>query len=203
MTENSKDFDDDSRGVATELLIRLSEGDESAAEPLFERYRGMLEAIARPKLKNSGVRDKDEFDAAQSVLWLYLKATRNGQMQEVNDHKSFENVILAMLRNKLSDYFKHEFRQKRGQGNVTNISSLSSEHKVDAVDYRQTEQYVRSSINDILSSISSERARTIATLLMQGYTRKQAAEELDVTERTVYRELDGARIDLEEFIQGT
>lgn len=187
------------KGVATQLLIQLSEGDESAAGPLFEQYRPMLERVARGKIKNSGLRAKDEFDAAQSVIWLYLNAVRNGQMTEVDNHKSFENVLLTMLRNKLNDYFKHELRQKRGGGNVTNLSSLSSEKVVQFVDERKTEAYLSNLFNGILDAISSPRGKKIASLLMNGYTRKEAANELGITERTVYRELHEARLEVEEL----
>lgn len=197
--EKSEDSEtDDHKGIATQLLIQLGEGDESAAGPLFERYRPMLERVAKAKIRHSGLRGKDELDAAQSVIWLYINAVRNGQMRDVNNHKSFENVLLTMLSNKVNDYFKHELRQKRGGGNVTNFSGLSSEKMVQFVDERKTEQFLESLINTIADPISSERGKEIARLLMNGFTRKEAAEELGITERTVYRELLEARNEIEE-----
>ncbi len=187
------------KGVATQLLIQLSEGDETAAEPLFDEYRPMLERIARARIRSTGLRGKDEFDAAQSVLWLYLRAVRNGQMNEVENSQSFENVLLKMLSNKLNDYFKYEFRQKRGSGNVTNFSTLSSEKVIEFIDERKTEAYLKDLFNGICDSISSDRGKEIASLLMQGHTRKEAAKILGVTERTVYRELHEARLEIEEI----
>ncbi len=186
-------------GVVSRLLLRLADGDLDVYDQLTTIYFDRLRIFARPILNRSSVRYKDEADAAQSTMFNFVDAHRRGMYQDVRNRKNFEAIVFSMLKNRLKDYIKNELRLKRGNGTGVNLSAISFQQQNQFSDEKQTEEYFENQIDELLESIPDDRTRQVARLRIYGFTVNEIADELNVSVRTVFRELKTAEAELAEF----
>ncbi len=176
---------------ASNLLVRLFDGDDEAFAELFCRFRDRYQVAADRKLRNSPVRHRDGEDAIMSVFRCFWFNVADGQYRNLRDTENFERVLLSILRNKILSDIKQESRDKRGSGDVVNIATVDEDF--DLEDYRETEAKLNIAMVEILEMISNPLTRQIIQLTLQGNSRIEIAARLQRSERTIQRHLEAAR----------
>ena len=116
----------DERGSVTGWLGNLREGDQAAAQPLWERYFSRLVVVARGKLKRMrrSTADQDEEDAALSAFNSFCAGAAQGQFPQLADREDLWRLLVVITARKAMAQANREGRQKRGGGRVVEEAVL-------------------------------------------------------------------------------
>ena len=165
-----------------ELLSAYRAGDEQAAEVLFSRYYQRLVGQARKSLGISLARMEEPSDLAQSV---FRSVFRRGREKKI--HIEYGDNLWPLLAtatvNKVRTRARYWQRQRRDvRRNVVLDEGLDPlEHGPTPEDVVATTEL----ISQLLEQFSPKR-RAILELLLQGYRGREVADQVGVSERTVY-----------------
>ena len=191
---------EDSEGSVTLLIERIvQQGDEGAAQALFDRYFGQLIRVAAKKLGGAPRGAEDEEDVVVSALDSFITRARDSEFPQLNDRHNLWPLLLKITERKAINQRKRQLAQKRGQGKVFGERALrpsgddsqpagfATVQAPDPTPERIAE--LEEQCRLLLNSLESEQLRTVARLKLEGYTSKEIADRLGVVERTVERKL--------------
>jgi DNA-directed RNA polymerase specialized sigma24 family protein len=191
-----------SSGSVSHWIAQLRQGDDRAAQALWERYFRRLVGLARQKLHSGRRRAADEEDAALSAFDSFCRGVRLGRFPRLADRDDLWGLLVLITARKAMDQAQHEQRQKRGGGRVSGESGLGPLEQVatpepdPAFAAELAEEYRR-----LLDLLGDDQLRTIAIRKMEGWTNAEIAAELGCADATIERRLRLIR-DLWEDRQG-
>lgn len=183
----------------TRWIRQLGEGDEGAAQNIWNRYYAQLVSLARRKLRSDHRRMADEEDVALSAFNSFYQGVAAGRFPKLDDRQDLWKLLVTITARKAISYARHEQRQKRGGGRVRGESVLlgadSSGHAGDidaVVGAEPTPEFaalVAEECRRLLDCLDSEPLRQIAMMKLEGYNNSEIAEKLDCARETVQRKL--------------
>jgi RNA polymerase sigma factor (TIGR02999 family) len=172
-------------------------GASDAANRLFESLYGELRALARAQRLRNGK------DAALNTTTLvhesYLRFLQSGQLQ-VEDERHFLAYASHVMRSIVVDHARSQLAAKRGAGDaplrlntaIANSLSSSDEHAL--------------KVHEGLEALAALDPRMVQVVEMRyfgGLTEIEIAAAMDVSERTVQRLWEKARILLSKVLTET
>src|SRR5262249_13252080 len=116
----------DEGGSVTCWLGHLKDGDQAAAQPLWERYFSRLVVVARGKLKKlrRTTADQDEEDAALSAFNSFCDGAARGRFPQLADRDDLWRLLVVITARKALAQAHREGRKKRGGGRVVDEAVL-------------------------------------------------------------------------------
>ena len=179
-------------------IARLKEGDEHAANLLWDRYSRKLLEVAKWKLGFFSKRVFDEEDVVISVFDSLCRGASKGRFPNLVNRYDLWRLLLVISHQKATDKKRHQGRQKRGGAppKEDNSDARYLEFETECLEriLSQTpgpeevaeiaEQHTR-----LLDLLADETLRKIAIAKMGGYTTSEIAKDLDVAPRTIQRKL--------------
>src|SRR5208282_4065785 len=107
-------------GSITGWLGNLKDGDQAAAQPLWERYFSRLVVVARGKLKRARrtTADEDEEDAALSAFNSFCAGAAQGRFPKLADRDELWRLLVVITARKAMAQAQRQGRKKRGGGRV-------------------------------------------------------------------------------------
>ena len=178
----------------TELLGRLQAGDPEARNALFEASYRELHRLARSRLRDGG-RDA-VLDTTCLVHEAYLRFVSAGELR-AEDRRAFFAYASQVMRSVIVNSVRERIAQKRGGD--WRPSTLSTQIAVNAGD-EETILKVHEAL-DSLVQVEPRLAQVAQMRYFGGYSEQEIAESLDITERTVRRDWEKARLLLESLLQ--
>lgn len=181
----------------------LSQGDQRAAQALWQTYFDKLARVARQKLDPRAGRQADEEDAALSAMHSFCRGMRAGRYPQLAGRDELWRLLVTIVVRKVSKQRRGERRVKRGGGRTRGESAFLASGEAD--EFRGIEQVLGSeptaetaamlteSCQQLLSSLPDDTLRQIANLKLEGYTNDEIAQQLDCTTRSVERKLNRIR----------
>src|SRR5437870_7006260 len=101
-----------------DLIRRVRDRDEQAAEELLRRYEPAVRVAVRVRLTDAGLRRwLDSMDICQSVFLNFFVRAASGQF-ELETPEKLLKLLATMARNKLTNYALHERAARRDQRRV-------------------------------------------------------------------------------------
>jgi RNA polymerase sigma factor (TIGR02999 family) len=179
----------------TQLLSRMQAGDAAARDALFEATYQELRRLARSRLRDGG--RNTVLDTTSLVHESYLRFVRAGELQ-FNDRRAYFAYAARVMRSVIVDSVRERQAERRG-GNAAHLT-LSTE-LIENLD--GSEQAVLQ-VNDALEALAKANERLAQVVEMRyfgGYSESEIAETLGVTERTVQRDWEKARLILAEALK--
>jgi RNA polymerase sigma factor (TIGR02999 family) len=175
----------------TVLLGRVQAGDPSARDALFAAAYDNLKRLARARLRGGG--RNAELDTTALVHEAYLRFVSGGQLR-AQDRRAFFAYASRVMRSVIVDNARERLAQRRGgdQAHLTLTTQMADGLAADE------EAIVR--VHEALSVLEAADPRLAQVVEMRyfgGYTEQEIADALDVTERTVRRDWEKARLMLE------
>jgi RNA polymerase sigma factor (TIGR02999 family) len=173
----------------TELLAKSNAGDSTARGHLFEALYGELHRLARSQLNRAG-NAAGSLDTTSLLHESYLKLIQVDQMAAVNRAHFFAYASKAM-RSVIVDLVRERMAERRGGG----VAAITLNTNIAESIAQKDEDWIR--INDALEALAVVDERLVRVVEMRffsGLTEKEIAEVLGLSERTVKRDWDKARL---------
>ncbi len=176
----------------TELLSAAKQGDAEAEGRLFSLLYADLRALAHSRLKRS--KPCTLLDTTALVHEAYLRLHRAGYVQ-ISDRSHFLAYSAHAMRSIVVDIVRKRGSARRNEGDVDAMPNLSSvpsgENEILRVDEALEE----------LSQVSERLAKVVEMRYFAGMKESEIAKALSLTERTVRRDWEKARMVLAEALK--
>ena len=188
------------QGSVSRWLLDAKEGDEAAAQHLWEKYYSQLVRYARRKLRDTPRRVADEEDVALSAFESFCRGAKEGRFPRLEDRNDLWQLLIVLASRKAANERVHQRRLKRGGGNVRGESAFISDKDgfqatMDKAFGRRMEPtpdfaaICAERLAILMDLLGDDSLRRIAGWRMEGYTNKEIAEKVGCTERTIDRKL--------------
>lgn len=179
----------------TAWIDQLSDGNEQAAEDLWQHISLRLQEFARHKLDVQTQRRYDEHDAANSAFHSLCRGFADGRL-EAENRDAFWGLLAVITSRKISAQRRYLKRRKRGSGAVRGESGFG-DAGINAIGGNQQTPDVLAEVSEscaqLLDSLSDETLKKIVLLKFQGAKNGEVASELKCTRRTIERKLERVR----------
>jgi len=172
----------------TVLLSHATAGDRAARDALFEAAYGELRRMAHSRLYGGG--RNTVLDTTALVHESYLRLVSSGELT-FDDRRAFFGYAAQVMRSVIVDSARARLAQRRG-GDVHKLT-LATDLAHDA----ERDDRAIIDVHEALQELEKADARAAQMVQMRyfgGYSDREIAETLDVTERTVQRDWEKARM---------
>lgn len=154
------------------LIKRLREGNASAFEELYFRYRKPLLAFALQELKGEDLA-KDAVQEIFAKLWLKRESLDESQSVKGYLFTCLKNHILNVIRTQRNEVLKNYRFASQQQSSIR-----STEQEV-------MSNEIQSGISQLLDQLPELKRKILSLNIYKGLSKEQIAEELDISTNTV------------------
>ena len=179
----------------TQLLERMHAGDAGARDALFAAAYEELRRLARARLRDGG--RNTVLETTSLVHECYLRFVGAGELR-AEDRRAFFAYVSQVMRSVILNSVRERQAERRG-GDVPQLT-LSTEIEASLAGDEATLLKVHEALQ-VLEQADSRLAQVALMRYFGGYSEKEIAETLDVTERTVRRDWERARLILREALR--
>jgi RNA polymerase sigma factor (TIGR02999 family) len=177
-----------SMGQLTVLLEQIQGGNTEARDALFAAAYAELHRLAQARLRDGG--RSVLLDTTGLVHESYLRFVRVGELR-VEDRRAFFGYASQVMRSVIVNSVRERMAQKRGNNGLQ--LTLSTGLAIDVADSEDTILGVHEALED-LEKADPRLAQVAQMRYFGGYSEKEIADALDITERTVQRDWEKARL---------
>jgi RNA polymerase sigma-70 factor (ECF subfamily) len=187
--------------ASADLVARWRNGDQDAAHELFQRYANRLIGLARSRISAKLAPRIDPEDVVQSAYRSFFIDTRDGRFDVKNGGDLWQLLVTITL-HKLQRQVQRFTAQKRAVGREQNFGSEDSLHGIQAEVLRDDPSPVDAvalvdEVEALMRRLDPEQRRYLE-LRLKGCKLDEIAAELGCTERTVRRNLEQIKQQLEQ-----
>ena len=175
-------------GDVTVLLAAANRGDGVALNQLFSELYGDLRRLAHARLQ--GKRDLTLLDTTALVHESYFRFLKTGQIR-ISERSHFLSYASRVMRSIIVDSFRERSAKRRGGDDIR--APLDRE-TAESVPADETEAIRVHHALEELSLVSDRLTRVVEMRYFAGMTEPEIAEVLGLTERTVRRDWEKARM---------
>lgn len=185
-----------SMSSVTQLIQQVGAGSCGARDELFAAAYSELRKLARSRLRDGG---RNTFlETTALVHESYLRVLGAGQLR-IEDRRAFFAYASKVMRSVIVDSVRERQAERRG-GNLIEIT-LNTQVGA-ALPYGEAEVL---HVHEALLALAQAEPRLASVVEMRyfgGYTEAEIADTLGLTERTVRRDWDKARVLLMHSLKG-
>jgi RNA polymerase sigma factor (TIGR02999 family) len=172
----------------TVLLARVQAGQPDARDALFALAYAELHRLARSRLRDGG--RNTLLDTTCLVHEAYLRFVNSGQLR-AQDRRAFFAYASQVMRSVIVSSVRERLAQKRGGGEQP--LTLSTELGGGIAEDEETILRVHEAL-EVLEQADPRLAQIAQMRYFGGYSEQEIAETLEVSERTVQRDWEKARV---------
>lgn len=183
-------------------LRQLAQGDDQAAQLLWERYFDELVRVARRKLAMASRRVADEEDIALVAFNSFCNGVQAGRFSRLDDRDDLWQILLMLTARKAIDQRRHDEAEVRGAGAVRGESVFSPvgqrgngitsiEQVVGEAPTPEFALAVSEEMESLLLRLDNDelQLRDISLAKLEGKTNAEIAQCLNMSLRSVERKL--------------
>ena len=182
-------------GSITSFINDLRAGEPAALRPLCQRYFPQLVGIARSTLGSSPIAAQGAEYAAQSAMISFWQGITAGNFELNLERNGLLKLLTVITKRKVYGQRERENALKRGGGRVRNVGGGSGdesgprlEELADVLPTQELDLVCKEMIE-----LLPDDLRPFAVLRLMGYRNREAAEQMNCTERKVERKLNLVR----------
>lgn len=179
----------------TELIHRAQAGDAAAADALFAATYDDLRRLARARLRGAG--PDATLDTSSLVHESYLRFAASGRLR-IEDRLHFMRWVGRVMRSVIVDFARRRNADRRGG----DLDRVTLTERLAAGAMRPEEEILL--VHDALEKIARLDARMAQVVELRyfcGMTDQEIADTLEITDRTVRRDWEKAKLLLREALQ--
>jgi len=180
--------------TSIDLVRRWQAGDEDAAAELFARYQGRLLPLVASHLNEKLGARLDADELVQSIFKSAFRVTRDGQPL-FSDDTGFWKWLVTVALNKVFKRIERETAAKRDPDREISSPTDRDGFLAECLSQRPTTMQVVE-VADLMENILQrldEDQKQILLLRLEGYTQKEIARKLGVSDKTVQRRSEKIR----------
>ena len=182
------------KGSVSNWIDGIKQGDEAAAQAIWDRYFQDLVHFARQRLARHPRRDADEEDVALSALAAFCRKAQDGSYPDLAERDGLWRLLTKITADKAADQVKTVGRSKRGGGRVKGESALGGSRESrgvgQIVGHEPSPEFIallNEQLQRLLANLPDDRCRAIARLKLEGHTDMEIAKQIPCGLRTVER----------------
>jgi len=172
----------------TQLIQQVVAGDESARDALFSAAYGELRQLARSRLRDGG---RNTFlETTALVHESYLRFLNSGELR-IEDRRAFFAYASKVMRSVIIDSVRERQAQRRGGGLVEVTLDTQAGAGLPGGETEILQ------VHEALLALEAAEPRLATVVEMRyfgGYSEAEIGEALGLSERTVRRDWDKARL---------
>ena len=172
----------------TQLLGRMHAGDDAARNALFETAYEDLRRLARARLRGGG--RNTVLETTSLVHESYLRFLNAGELR-AEDRRAFFAYASQVMRSVILNSVRE--RQAERRGGDAPMLTLATELVGNIANDESTIEKVHEAL-EVLEKADARLAKVAVMRYFGGFSEKEIAETLEVTERTVQRDWEKARL---------
>ena len=186
----------------TQWIKHLADGNQLAAENIWNEYFGKLVRLARRKLDGMPLRDIDEEDVALSAMNSFYLGVTKGEFGALSNRTDLWKLLVTITARKATARLRRHFAQKRGGGGVRGESiflqneNLRNEGIGNILGHEPTPEFamdVAENCQRLLDQLGDDTLKQIALLTLEGHRTEEIATKLNCVRRTIERKLERIR----------
>lgn len=181
-------------GEMTLILHRAQRGDTAALEALFDECYPLLSRLARARLRAH--ERTPTLDTGSLVHEAYLRFVSAGRLR-IEDSLHFRRWAARVMRSVVVDLARRRNADRRGGG----VARVTLSDNLPAAAAGRDDIILR--LHEALEAVAAVDARAAQVVELRyfaGMTEPEVAEALGITERTVRRDWQKARLMLGEML---
>lgn len=185
------------------LLSAAATGDDSSRSRLIERASERLRVLTRMMLRREFSRLKrweetdDVFQGAMLRLYQSLEEVRLGSLRE------FFGLAATQVRRTLIDLVRHHYGPEGDAAHHdTDFGSLPQVNRPTAQVHQPESLADWSRFHEVVERLPGEEQEAFSLVWYSGMNQKEAAEVLEISERTMIRRMNRARLLIYEAMGG-
>lgn len=182
-------------GDIGDLILRVNAGEPGARERLFAAAYGELRRLARARLRDGG--RNTVLDTTALVHESYLRFVNSGRLKS-DDRRAFFAYASRVMRSVIIDSVRE--RQARHRGGDLERMTLSTQLLDQLTDGEEQLLQVDEALQ-VLAQAEPRLAKVVEMRYFAGYSEAEIAETLELTERTVRRDWEKARLLLRAMLK--
>jgi RNA polymerase sigma factor (TIGR02999 family) len=172
----------------TELIQKVADGDLAVRDQLFAAAYSELRKLARSRLRDGG---RNTFlETTALVHESYLRFVKAGELR-MEDRRAFFAYASKVMRSVIIDSVRERQAERRG-GDLTELT-LDTEVSTELPSGEAEVLHVHEALL-ALEQAEPRLAQVVEMRYFGGYSELEIAEVLGLTERTVRRDWDKARL---------
>jgi DNA-directed RNA polymerase specialized sigma24 family protein len=183
---------EDTEGSVTRWISALKQGDQSAAQELWNAYFRRLVGLARARLRDVPRRVADEEDVALSAFDSFFRGAEAGRFPRLDDRNDLWQILVLITVRKVIDLRNYEARPSRGKGRVASLTDLTrdgleaigGDEPTPELAAQLAEEYRR-----LIERLGDPTLQDVAICKLEGYTDHEIAVRLGCVTRTIERKI--------------
>lgn len=171
-----------------ELIRRVNADEPGAQEALFSAAYSELRKLARSRLREGG--RNTVLDTTALVHESYLRFIHGGQLRS-DDRRAFFAYASRVMRSVIIDAVRERQAEKRGGDlqRLTFNTQITDNLPAGGDEVLQVHEAL-----EVLAQAEPRLAKVVEMRYFGGYSEQEIAEALELTDRTVRRDWDKARL---------
>lgn len=197
----------DTNGSVTSWLRLLEQGDDDAAQRLWDRYSSEMHKVAQRRMHRLKQRDiVDEEDVVVGAFAAVCLAARKGQLQTVLNRTDLWGLMVVATLQKIGQRVQYTEAGKRQADKLIRQADGLDEFgsRLERVacdaDGPQSEAVHAERVEQLMARLPNPDLRALAILKLAGHTNDEIAKELGFTRRTIQRMLNLIRISWDDLL---
>lgn len=187
----------------TQMLTHLKDGDEEAAQAIWEHFFSRVVSLARSKLATHAKREMDEEDIAMSVMKAMYFGVQEGRFRKLNDREDLWQILCMLTSRKSANAWRRQ--KSKGLVGESAISGPSTgdvnryglQHIVEAAPDSGYIDSLNQECRERLEALD-ERLRQVALLRLHGFSNQEIAQKIGRSHKSVERYLKTIRAEWSE-----
>jgi len=172
----------------SDLIVRTNAGEPGARDKLFACAYAELRKLARSRLRDGG--RNTVLDTTALVHETYLRFLNSGQLRS-DDRRAFFAYASRVMRSVIIDAVRERQAERRG-GDLDRLT-LNTQ-LLDKLPAGEDELLQVHEALEALAQAEPRLAKVVEMRYFGGYSEQEIAEALELTDRTVRRDWDKARL---------
>jgi RNA polymerase sigma factor (sigma-70 family) len=176
--------------------LRQGQGQDDAAQKLWERYYERLVRLAQKRMARSPRRVEDEEDVVQSAFATFCSNLAGGRFPQLQDRHDLWRLLIIITARKATSSVRREKTLKRGGTTPQGGQSFPTSQLEQIVGDEPSPDFALQTaevIRTLLDILPTPSMRALAMNKLEGYTNEEIAERLGCSLRTVERRLQVIR----------
>jgi DNA-directed RNA polymerase specialized sigma24 family protein len=177
----------------TTWLTLLRAGDTKAAQALWERYYADLVRLAHDHLAARVRRMADPEDIALGAFASFCRGVMEGRFPRLDDRHDLWRLLFTITVRKAADQARREARQRRGGGQLINVTDLLDlpdadlDHLAGSAPDPALAAAVAEELQILLARLPGDDLRQITQMRLEGHTLPEISKMLGRSLRGIER----------------